>query len=75
MGTIIGACGHQLTDEEFAGFKNYVALMGTETNGKPCVDYKTVCNSCIKWYKDMGTILKNQQAIDDYMAGKIKQPK
>lgn len=71
---VIGTCGHQLTEKEAEGFRNYISIMDHDRTGNKAVSYMTVCDECKKKYAEKGLILRDEKDINDYFFDIIKYP-
>lgn len=63
--SVTATCGCVLTDEE--GFGISIHIKGQCKDGSKSVDYVTLCNKCLKWYRAKGLELKTKKERDKWL--------
>jgi len=62
--SIIATCGHKLTDKEEHG--TTIPVKDYSRDCKKVISYTTLCDECLKWYRENGLELKTRQEQDKW---------
>ncbi len=67
--SVIATCGHTLTEEEELG--TTIAVKSYCKDGSKAIDYPTVCNKCLKWYRKKRFELRTEEQRERWLGSSL----
>ena len=63
--SVIATCGHTLTEEK--GLGTTIAVKDYCKDGSKAIGYPTLCNKCLKWYREKKLELKTEEEQERWL--------
>lgn len=72
IGSAIGSCGHDITDEDDADVG--ILVMEHTRSGERATEYCAACKGCRDMYREWGIVLENEEMERAWFSGEIDYP-